>query len=415
MLINSRDSHARNILWYSAGMTFYFVLQWMLTVAVVRLSGFRDAGILAVSMASTNIFYSIGLFGIRQFQVSDYLKKFNNSTYISSRLLTSLLVIVGCFMFTIIKKYETYQIVCINIYMLFRASECIVDVYHGIDQVNSRYDKIGKSFIYRGLGFFSAFCILLFLTHDLIIALAGMAIVSFTLTILFDIRLTGKSTNVSIRFEMNDVIHLLKIATPLMINTVLATIFAFIPKNALEVTKGSTQLGIYSSITSPTLFIQVFISYLYAPFIPIFAEYYHKNETKKINQLVLRFALIIGSVGLLAILALKLAGKQLLIIVFGVESGDYAYLLSPAVLSTIATSLTWFFFALLTAVRKINSLLIGSVLALILSIVLSPILISRLGMNGVSYTYLFAQIAQIAVMATVYVYLVHQMKMQISK
>jgi O-antigen/teichoic acid export membrane protein len=177
---------------------------------------------------------------------------------------------------------------------------------------------------------------------------------------------------------------------------------------------GSTQLGIYSSVTSPTLFIQVFISYLYAPLIPVIAEHYYKREITGINQIFRRFMLIISTIGLLAIIFLFFAGEKLLIIVFGNETGKYSFLLVPAVISTIATSLTWFFFAMLTALRRINILLFGSVFALLLSFFLSPILISKYDMNGVSYTYIFAQLAQIIVMMSVYFHTVRKNQLHIS-
>ena len=72
----------QNIFWNTAGSAIYLGCQWLITILVVRLSasGFTNSGLLTLAMANTNIFYSIAIFNMRAYQVSDVLGKYKTHT-----------------------------------------------------------------------------------------------------------------------------------------------------------------------------------------------------------------------------------------------------------------------------------------------------------------------------------------------
>ena len=64
-------SMKQSILWNSWGSMFYLGCQWLLTILVVRISGVDNAGLLSLAMSVSNIWYSLAVYGMRNFQVSD--------------------------------------------------------------------------------------------------------------------------------------------------------------------------------------------------------------------------------------------------------------------------------------------------------------------------------------------------------
>ena len=93
---NKKLSVQKSILWNSVGSLIYLATQWLITILVVRLAGVDAAGNLALAMSVGNLMYSIALFGMRNFQVSDIAEEYRNGVYIASRLITCFVsVIIG--------------------------------------------------------------------------------------------------------------------------------------------------------------------------------------------------------------------------------------------------------------------------------------------------------------------------------
>lgn len=393
---------ATGMIWNSVGTSIYYLCQWLLTVAVVRISGYENAGILALAMASTNIFCSIGLFGIRPYQISDYQKKFDNSTYIASRLITSSIVIIACLIFSIINQYSIEQILCLNAYMLFRVVECVVDVYHGVDQIHFKLDVIGKSFTIRGVLFLVSFVMVLHFTNNLLWSILSLFFVTAIVVLIYDIPNAAKIDDIHISFDLKNIRLLLLSTAPLMVNSLLATVIAFIPKGFLESYWGSEQMGIYSSITSPILFLQIFVSYIYNPLVPMIGKYHDQKDYKRINRLVIGILCVTILIAFITIVGTNLFGAAIVTVLFGAESQNHVNLLIPAVICSILTSVTWFGFSLLTAIRKMNVLIISSLVACVVSLVISPIMVKLIGMNGVTYAFTIAQGVQSVIMYLYY-------------
>ena len=77
-----RLSIQENIIWNTVGSIIYMVTQWLITILVVRIAGVDTAGNLTLAISVNNIFYSIAMFGIRNYQVSDVKEKYSNNIYI---------------------------------------------------------------------------------------------------------------------------------------------------------------------------------------------------------------------------------------------------------------------------------------------------------------------------------------------
>ena len=85
-----------SIIWNSVGSIIYLFTQWLITILVVRIAGVDTAGNLTLAMSASNIFYSVAMQGIRNYQVSDVKGKYRDKTYISSRIWACLFSVFLC-------------------------------------------------------------------------------------------------------------------------------------------------------------------------------------------------------------------------------------------------------------------------------------------------------------------------------
>ena len=151
----------KSIIWNSAGSLVYLITQWLISVLVVRLSGVETAGVLTLAMSVNNVFYSIAMQGIRNYQVSDMKEKYTSGIYVSSRLIICILSFLACGGYALIAGYSYGSSLCIVAYCLFKMAEAFYDVYAGICQKKWRMDWIGKSWLVKGLLSFAGFVVVL--------------------------------------------------------------------------------------------------------------------------------------------------------------------------------------------------------------------------------------------------------------
>ena len=393
----------QNIIWNSAGTIVYLLLQWILTVFVVRISGYSDAGILSLCMSIGNVLAPVATYSIRTYQASDLSHQFPSGIYIATRLLTCVTVLLFGIVFSFLGHYTKYQIMCIIAYMIFRILESFLDVLHGISQREKRMDIIGRSFFIRGLANFIVFVIVLLVSENLSLALTAMAISTLLLMMIYDMPQTKKFDSIIPEWNYAKTKLLLMICTPLMLAGLISNVLSFYPRFLLEKNFGDKFMGIYSSVATPAIIIQVSASFIFAPLVPIFAGYFRDDKKAELSRLLGRIIVYIALISIVAVLVSIFFGKLGLSMLFGKDIIPYQYLLLPAVISSILTSVVWLLLSVLTAVRLLREQLLSNVMAVAACLAVSPFLIRTYDMNGVSFAFILTQGVQIILMALAYI------------
>lgn len=400
----------KHIIQNSIGTTFYLFCQWLITVLAVKIMNYETAGVLSLAMSVTTTFSTISLYGMRQFQISDYNNKYSSSQYVTSRYLTVLISLALCFFFSIIERYNNYQILCINAFMFFKIVEALIDVYHGVDQKAWRFDIICNSYLLRGLLTFIAYVCTLILTRNLFVSIISMASVSLLCMLLYD-RPQSKKLE-PIHFELENKIPVLKLlfeCLPLVFVSFISTAVVFIPRNTLSLTFGDQQLGIYASVATPAVIVQVLASVIFSPLLPLFSKYDAESNIIAFNKLLFKTFSLIAGIAILSNIMAVLFGKPVLVLLFGASIEQYCYLLLPVVWCTVLTAVIWFLIGILTALRRLKSLFFCMIIGIGVCIFTSGDLIHKYNMNGVSFSTLLSLSVQILMMAAVLaVYIVKQ-------
>lgn len=402
-------SVGQNTLFNSLGSLVYLACQWLITVLVVKLASYEDAGNLSLSMSITNMFFTLATFGIRDFQVSDYQEKYAASTYVTTRLLTCLCsTCVCCVVVLANRHYTPHQAACIILYMLFRVSEALVDVFQAIEQKAERMDYACVSFLLRGAFLLGVFCFALAVTHNLLIAIAGIALFSLGVVVLFDFQVGRKLTGFKLNFSLRHTLRLLWECAPLMCNSFLTAAIVAIPRSALESIHGSYALGIYSSIASPATIVQSAAMWLYTPALTTFTRYYAEGEKKNYYGLYGKLWLIIAAAIAAVLAGAKLLGKWGLSLLFTEEIVAYEYLLIPVLITTILIACSYFLGALLTITRTLKIIVISNSISTALVLALSTPLIRTFGMEGVNYVIYLAMGVNVLILSTALTIVLHR-------
>lgn len=386
----------RNMLWNSAGSMFYLVCQWLITVLVVRLSsGFDAAGVLSLATSVVGIFGTFANYKIGTYQVSDIHRENTLGEYLAFRCLTLGIAFVCCMGYAFV-TCPAYSVATIALYYVYKGVGLVIDILHGCDQQNRRMDYIGKSFILQGTASIASFAATFVATQNLNLAIVAMTVCVTLVFVLFDCRKASQFEPLGLTLSREKALHLLKVSLPAVVASVAASAILTVPKQYLLSLSGDAALGIYSSIAAPALVVQMGAQYLYVPLLDVFPRRFFDVSVDSFLKLLAKTVVSILAVAALCCVALLFVGEPLLALVFGDSIRPYAHLLQPVILSTVATAFLWFFGDLLITVRDFRANLIGNVVALAASVPLSLVLVSSLGMNGVSFAGAGACLAGVA-------------------
>lgn len=367
----------------SFGTIFYFVCQWLITVFVVRLSGYKDAGVLSLIISTTNIFYFIALFGVRNYQISDVTIKHSDSEYIYMRIITSAISFLLFEIIVNILNFDHYTLICSNIYIFYKIGEAFTDVIFGSFQRYDDYKSIAISYILKGSISLLVFICVMSISHSLFYSLLFDVICYYIVIIYFDFFHLKK--NFTFKFKRYKIQKIFYICLPLMIYMLIVPYLNFISRYIVSINYNKTVLGGYSSITMVFTIASTLISSIYVSIIPKISIFYIEKKYQRAKSLIINISVLIFVLGFLGLIASTFIGEFIFEIIFGSKIAAYIYLLNPTIIASIVLCFTTFYSSLLIAFGRNKFVLLYNFIgAIICTITISP-LISWFGLIGSLY------------------------------
>lgn len=401
----------KNIFYNTFGNIFYSFCQWLITIVVVYLENyeFGAAGILSLAMTTSSSFSAISLFSMRNYQISDSKGEFTQSQYVSSRIITCAVALIACIIYAI-PGNNVFQVLCIVAFMLVRIAEGFADVLFGVDQLHNKYGLICLSCTLRGLMTIGSFVIIMRMTHDLVITLFTMAALNILIVLVIDIRLTFKLEKIVLNLRDKAIVKLLRQCLPLVAFTFLLSLVNLIPKQVLNTLLGEDALGVYSSLASPTLVIQIFASVAFAPFVPKLAKLLEDREYAKFLKILRLTYLGIVVLAGVALAGAAILGRPVLFFLFKEKILEHYDLFMPIIWCTLLLAGVWVINAIVITLRRLKMLLIGMAIDFVILCLVTYPCVSIYGQNGVSYAQIIALGLLLPLMAGICEYDIYKRK-----
>ena len=330
-----KKSTLANIFYNSFGTMFYYGCQWLTTILIVRLSGFEDSGVYGLAMTFTAAFGILALFNTRQYQVSDVVGEYSDQTYIRSRYIAMAAAFLICAAGVFFNDYPPYQWSVILLYMMHKCAEAWIDVYHGVDQKNGRMDYICYSYLTRGILMLVSFCAVLYLTKNLVAAVASMTFITCFTAVFYDKRIAERFISKESETDRAAVKKLMIAMLPLAVVAVTNNLSISFPKYFLEMYYGEKTLGYYTSISTPSTIVQVGAQTIFVPLILPLADRLKENDKRGFVGILKKVAAVCAVFSVLAIVVSAFLGEWFLVLVFKEEIRPYAYLFVPVIVSTL--------------------------------------------------------------------------------
>lgn len=341
-------------------------------------------------MSLGGTYVSVANYSMRHYQASDVDGSYSDATYISSRYLTSFISLVICFISIVILGYDEFTATCVSVYMIFKVTEAISDVYQGGMQKRMRMDYIGKAYLYKAACCLGIYALAYMITDSLLISLLLMTIVAAIIVFGYERRIYISLPDFNASSTLSSVTQLLVSCLPLMLFGLCLSAVGQIPRLIVGARLGDELLGVYASIATPITIIQVMANYLFAPLTTPFANYIYEGNITEFWKLFAKVLITLFSIAAISIIGAHYFGTQALFILYGESIIGYSYAIVPLVICGILTAFVWFFSNVLTVLRRTKVLVSLSAISVCVSIIASYLLVDNFGINGASFGLIIA-------------------------
>lgn len=366
--------------------------QWLISVLLVRMGGFVDAGIFSLAMSVANVFATIAGFGIRSYQISDAGSRFTQKQYLFAKLTVTAASFVVFWVYLVVDaSYSVQNRWAIFLYLIYLNVGAFSDVLFGSLQLRNKLYLSGYSALIKTVICFLAFITSYTIWKRLLLSLGLMAAANILAVIFYDLkwylgeRIIEKS---SIRDDIPNVLKVIKGCFPLMVSSMLPFLSTAVPRRAILFRFGETYLGYYSSLFTPTVIITTFVPAILMGVIPRMAEAWTRGERRKFGRQLL--ACTGGTVGFTAVafLCALIAGKPVIQFVFGEEILQYYNLLYIAIAVSGLAALKGVGDSALLCMRRTGMVTFCSAAETAVIIALADGFVSSMGINGAAYVML---------------------------
>ena len=391
-----------NFIWNMIGTTFNSFNSLFFMILVTRINGIESAGIFTFAYSTACLFYVIGSYSGRTYQVTDE-DDYNDSIYFYSKIITCIFMILSIILFCFIKEYSFYKIVIIILLGLFKMLEALSETFYAIIQKDNELHIVGKSMFLKAIISLILFFIVDVITKNLILSCLFIILTNLLIILFYDLRNIKNKKFKLEKIDINKTIELLK-------KGFFAFGFAFMtlyiinaPKYSVDVYMSNKDQTILGIIIMPATIIILFSQYIIQPFIIKMKNTIAKGR-KEFDKIILKIVFFICLVGGVSIICSWLLGIPVLELLYGVELDKYLVALITIIIGATIYGISVVYSTALTTLRKTFCQFIAFLITSIFAFVISDMLTKSNGIFGACYSYMITMIFLLFIYIIIYKY-----------
>ena len=381
----------KNFIWNIIGTTFSAFSSLFFMIVVTRINGTNDAGIFTFAFSTACLFYVIGIYSGRTYQITDNDKNISDSDYFYSKFCTCLLMIVISILFCLIRKYDIYKFIVIIELVLYKLCEAISESSFAILQKKDNLYKVGISLFLKAVFSLLFFIIVDIITKNILIASSMLILFNIIFMIFYDFKNLKK---VNFKLETINYSNIKK----LLLGGFFAFGFSFLtlyvintPKYIIDFLLTNSDQTIYGIIAMPATVLILFGQYIIQPFLVMLKEKL-KTSKKEFIKLTLQMCSIILAFGAVCIIAGYLLGIPILQLLYGLNLKKNRIDLLLIILGGSLYAASFVFSTSLTTMRHTKNQFVIFLITSIVSTTLSYIFVSKYGVFGASLSYMLSML-----------------------
>lgn len=376
--------------WTVLSGTFYSASTYILFLICSWFLGGYWAGVFSIVMSMGQQLVTIGYFNTRTFQVSDVKEQFEFSDYFVSKLVTSAIMLIVCFVWCVAGGFEKEKAIALFFMTLFKIGEAFADVCQGLYQQKGRYDISGRCVFWETVGCVFCFALTIIITRNLMLGVLALALSYIIMVFVFEKKLVNHFSDLKIKFNFVKQKSLFIECLPLFINSFLLVYINNSAKYALDRYESPEKLANFNAIFMVAFVVNLMAGFILKPIISVIANYYANNEWDKIKKIMVRQICFISLITIVGIVGAYLLGIPVLSLVSGLDLSSYKMILCVVIFGGAFNAIYQLFSYVIIVFRKQYACFWGSVVAAIIVTVAVFGLTSQFGVWGATIGYVFS-------------------------
>ena len=392
--LESRGQLGRDYLWNTAASLMSSLAVVIMGVAIMR-SGATDSfaraqyGLFTLALAIGQQYQTVGLYEVRTFHVTDVRRRFDFGTYLSTRLLTCL-VMVGLIAYhswnaSTKDPYPAFTVIAAM--ALLRIFDAFEDVYYSEFQRAGRLDIAGKAcflriftttFLWSGLYWF---------TQDLLTStLITFAVTCVVLVVAYGLPARGVFPLLP-SFNLRGIAGILWECLPLFLAAFLNQYLANAPRFAIHAALGDEELGVFAIIYMPAVAINMLSLFVFRPLLTRMALRWAEGKRDEFFAIVRKGLLTTAGAFVIVAAVTYVIGSPLLTLVFGTDVSGYVAELMVLVLAGALNAASVILYYALATMRRLHAVLAVFAVTGATAYLIAPALTQSYAMMGASLAY----------------------------
>ena len=400
----------RNFIWNIIGSTTSAFISLFLMMVVTRLNSIDDAGIFSFAFSTAMIFYVIGIYSGRTFQVTDKNHKTTDSDYFSLRFLTCIAMLIFGIIFCLIRGYSGDKLIVIMSLIAFRMLEALSECIYAVIQKQNRLYQVGQSMFIKAVFSLVGFTVIDYFTRNITLSCTVIILANLLTIIFFDLPRLAKTGFHFEKFRSAKVWYLLKIGFFTFGFSLLNLYIINAARYALDSSASDSAQTIYGIVAMPATVLTLVGQYLIQPFLTNFKKFF-ATDTHAFQWLTIKLCLALFGVGVVCLLAAWLLGLPVLELLYAIELDGNLTSLLLIIVGGIFSALVLVISTALVTMRRTSSQFWIYCIASVIALFVSRYLVFNGGVFGACLSYMLSMILLFAMYVGVFCYHLRKLKL----
>jgi O-antigen/teichoic acid export membrane protein len=315
--------------WMLAGHVVGAGCKWLELSLLAKLGTRHMVGQFAYALALTAPVVMLTNLQLRAVQATDARGQFPFRTYLGVRLAGNALAlaVIGGLAALAVRDGTPGALGIVLAMGVAKVIEAAGDVFHGLLQRHERLDVIARSLIAKGVLSVAAMIVALRVTGSVLWAVAGLAVAHAAVLAAYDVpqsralwaRRVGGWGRL---FELGPMLRLIRVALPLGVVMMLASLGSNVPRYFVEHRLGVGELGVFSAVSYIMVAGLAVIGALGHAAIPRLSRHYAAGDRSAFLRVMLLLVALALALGAGGVAVAVVGGRRVLSLLY---RSDYAY------------------------------------------------------------------------------------------
>jgi O-antigen/teichoic acid export membrane protein len=385
--------------WTLGGNVVYAACQFGMLSVLAKLGSPLIVGQYALGLAITAPIFMLTNLQLRGVQATDARHEYGFADYFTLRMLSTLVGALIVVLITAVATYDATTKIVILLIAAAKGTESISDVIAGHLQKFERLDQVARALMIRGAVSVAIFAAVFWVTRNLIVAVAALAMAWMAVIALYDFRVVSRLLGEHRQFfcfSLDTQKSLLSISWPLGVVMTLGSLNINIPRYIVEQKLGPAELGIFASLAYLLTAINLIVIALGQSVCTRMARLFADCDIRRFKALLGRLILFAAALGIMALGLASVVGRPVLTLVYRPEYAEHVDLLMLMVVDATLVAIGSFVGFGMTAARCFRPQMSIMAATVIATVVFTLMLMPRFGLMGAGYGLLIASFVRAA-------------------